>query len=96
MQSQYSEDDEFDDFMRGNDESDGPSENIVNVLQSMNIISDEERESIRQNLQEGFSSESGDSLGESGWAGYAVMFLNVLMFLAFGKMSLVVRRTRQI
>lgn len=95
MESKYSEDNEFDDFMQGNDESDGPSENIVNVLQSMNIVSDEERESIRQNLGESFSGESGDSLAEGGWAYYAVTSLNVLMFFAFGKMRLVVRRTLQ-
>lgn len=91
MSSKYSENNEFDDFMQSNEENEGSlteNENIVNILDSMNIISDEERENIRKNLQNSIFSESGyGDYVESDLEYYGFMFLNILVFISFGKKS---------
>lgn len=91
MSLKYSENNDFDDFMQSNEENEGSlteNGNIVNVLDSMNIISDEERENIRKNVQNSIFSESGDGdYVESGWEYYGFMFLNIVVFMSFGKKS---------
>lgn len=88
MSSKLSEENEIDDFMQSNEDTDGSlneNGNIVNVLKTMNIVSEEERESIRKNLEDSIPYGSDGEYVESDWEYYGFMMLNILVFLSFGK-----------
>lgn len=88
-------DDEYESFLADSDkffdeldhETDThSSDDIVKILDSMNILSDSERETLNENLGNRIPDDAiTQSLGESDYEFYGYLLLNVFVFLPFGK-----------
>lgn len=63
------------------------AEDIVKILQSMDIVSESERDNIKANLM---NSIPGESLGESDNEFYGYLLLNVIVFALFGEPNLLI------
>lgn len=76
----------FDENFDHETDTQSAEEDIVRILQSMNIVSEAEREELKSNLMNSISDNANtESLGESAYEFYGYLFLNALMFLSFGK-----------
>lgn len=63
------------------------AEDIVKILQSMNIVSESEREKIKANLMNSIPIDAiTESLGESDYEFYGYLLLNAIAFMLFGKL----------
>lgn len=62
------------------------SDDIVKILDSMNILSESERETLNENLRNRIPDDAiTKSLGESDYEFYGYLLLNVFVFIPFGK-----------
>lgn len=74
----------FDELDHETDTTHSP-ENILKIMETMNILSDSEREKLNENLLNNIPDDGITSLGESDYEFYGYLFLNVIVFMSFGK-----------